>query len=129
VNSDYESIFYVGSGGFTAAASGTAQSVYVGDRSNFLAAQNRKDFISGVTTSRISGNLIIIFSSPVIDADNKFIGLVGGSLKKTILPLTLVIGSKKYTAGMNGPKSINGLSSGKLRRKKYLRTCIKLFIH
>jgi two-component system cell cycle response regulator len=81
LNSDYESIFFVDSDGYTSAASATEKRIFVGDRGYFQAAKNKTDYMTGVIISKISGNPIIMFSSPVTNDQNEFIGLIAGAVQ------------------------------------------------
>lgn len=77
----FDDLVYVDEFGRTRADPKHAPGLDVSDREYFRLARQGKSFVSGVITSRSTGNKIIIIASPVHDGQGRFRGLVFGSVR------------------------------------------------
>lgn len=80
LHKEFQSVVYVNSIGDAELSSNRNAGVNLSDRDYFKMAKQGKDYISDVLISRYNGLPIIIFSSPVLDDNNQFQGLIFGSV-------------------------------------------------
>ncbi|NHZ46946.1 diguanylate cyclase [Nitratidesulfovibrio liaohensis] len=78
---DFRSLVYVDAAGRTVVDMDAPAGVDLSDREYFLRARQGQPFISRVLTGRTSGKAIVIFSSPVLNPQGDFAGLVFGVVR------------------------------------------------
>lgn len=78
---DFRSLVYVNANGRTVMDMDAPAGVDLSDREYFLRARQGQPFISRVLTGRTSGKTIVIFSSPVLNPQGDFAGLVFGVVR------------------------------------------------
>jgi len=85
----FNEIAYVGENGLALAGGLRAPEVDVSDREYFRAAKKRWTFVSDVLKSRLTGAEVFIVSSPVLDAQGVFRGVVVGEVSLQALSLLM----------------------------------------
>ncbi|HEU6436249.1 MAG TPA: diguanylate cyclase [Nitratidesulfovibrio sp.] len=79
---DFRSLVYVDAAGHTVLDFDMPEGgVDLSDREYFLRARQGQPFITRVLTGRTSGKAIVIFSSPVLDSQGDFAGLIFGVVR------------------------------------------------
>jgi two-component system, cell cycle response regulator len=76
----FAAVVYVNSKGITTVDTNGIPGVDTSDRDYYMAAKEGREFVTDVIIGRSSGKPIVIFSSPVRDANGTFNGLVFGSV-------------------------------------------------
>ncbi|UJF32583.1 sensor domain-containing diguanylate cyclase [Paenibacillus hexagrammi] len=85
IQSDFDLLFFVDVDGYYRSSKDPNTGMFLGDRSYFQAARDKKKFISSILTSKQSGNFIITFTAPVLDSYGQFAGAVVGTVSTDLL--------------------------------------------
>ncbi|NEW09221.1 diguanylate cyclase [Paenibacillus sp. SYP-B3998] len=85
VHSEFDGIFFVDKEGYYRSEADSNAAIFVGDRSYFTEALQKKEHISDVLFSNLSGKQMITFSAPVLGDEGDFQGVVVGSVSLDML--------------------------------------------
>lgn len=83
---DYDALSYIDKAGHMQwNSSGLPSAVDVSDLDYFKAVLDKKDFVSDILSSRVSGRIIVVFASPIFESDGGVIGAIIGSVELNTL--------------------------------------------
>lgn len=122
---DYDSLSYIDKAGIMQWNSGGIVGIAVSDRDYFIAAANNKDYVSDLIASRLTGRLLVVFASPIFNANGEFLGAIGGSvglntLDEMMSRFQLGVSGETYILNRDGyriTKSVPGSNEPRLIRK------------
>ncbi|MGC5325535.1 diguanylate cyclase domain-containing protein [Brevibacillus sp. SYSU BS000544] len=122
---EFSAIVFVNAQGITELDTGDRQGTKTGanlsDRQYFKDAKAGKASITDVLYRKVSGQPVVIVSSPVMDQNQKFLGLVFGALNLTTIDRAM----KSVTVGKTGESYLVGLDKLMITESRFIDELIQ----